>query len=82
MIKVLGKPCKPSPSQTSSHQQSWKHSEKVMWQCLKTKGFLKEAIVERGNRASSPVMVQRVGKAENWQQAPEPELGIGLRHSF
>ena len=44
----------------------------------KDKGpFLKRA-VERGKGAPSPVGARGVGKAEDWQQAPEPELGVGL----
>lgn len=40
--------------------------------------FLKE-VVKRGKGAPSPVVTQGVGKAD-WQQAPEPELGVGLGH--
>lgn len=45
----------------------------------KDKGpFLKRGTVERGKGAPSPAVTQGVGKVEGWQQAPEPELGVGL----
>lgn len=46
----------------------------------KDNGPLKRGVVERGKRAPSPVVAQGVGKAEDWQQAPKPELGVGLGH--
>lgn len=56
---------------------------KAWWErCMgmeKDKGpFLKRGVVERGKGASSPAVAQGLGKVEDWQQAPEPELGVGL----
>lgn len=42
--------------------------------------FLKRGVIERGKGAPSPVVAQRVGKAEDWQQTPESELRVGLGH--
>lgn len=42
--------------------------------------FLKREVRERDKGASSPVVAQGVGKVEDWQQAPVPELGVGLGH--
>ena len=58
---------------------------KAWWErCLgveKDKGlFLKRGVTERGKGAPSPVVAQGVGKVEDWQQAPEPELGVDLGH--
>lgn len=45
----------------------------------KNKGPFLRGVVERGKGASSPVVAQGVGKVD-WQQAPEPELGVGHGH--
>lgn len=42
--------------------------------------LLKSVVVERGKGASSPVVAPGLGKVEGWQQAPEPELWVGLGH--
>lgn len=42
--------------------------------------FLKRGVAERGREAPSPEVAQGVGKVEDWQQVPEPELGVGLGH--
>lgn len=68
----------PRPLLTSTVFKAW-------WErCVgveKDKGpFLKRGVRERGKGAPSPVVAQRVGKAEDWQQTPEPELGVGLGH--
>lgn len=36
--------------------------------------------VRGGKGAPSPAVAPWVGKAEDWQQTPEPELGVGLGH--
>lgn len=42
--------------------------------------FPKRGVVERGRGAPSPEVAHGVGKVEDWQQVPEPELGVDLGH--
>ena len=60
-----------------SPAQSSKRDGKGAWGGEKQGPFLKRTI-ERGRGAPSPVVAQGVGKVEDWQQAPEPELGVDL----